>query len=127
MSKPKPRRKHPGSRVAPAESVPSDQLARPGEPGYWYDTEKYVGIRVACRACRDPRRVALLALSTLPDDDGVPWFEGDVDPGPPGTSIALRCREGHHIRLRYDWFLPLLERMKSEVGPHGRRVVSETL
>jgi hypothetical protein len=127
VSKPKPRRKAPGSSATPAPDFPRDMLAKPGEPGYWFQAEEYVGIRVSCRACGDPRRVGLLALYTFPEDDGTPWFEGRVSPGPEGTSVTLLCREGHHIRLRYDQFLPLLERMRDEVGPRGRRVVSEAL
>lgn len=126
MSKPKPRRKHPDSNAMPAPDVPRSELAKPGEPGYWFPTEQYVGIRVTCRTCGDGRRVGLVALFTFPEDDGEPWFEGEsVDPGGSTTLLVLRCRRGHSVSLPLDEVTERLESMKSAAGPNGRRVVTE--
>jgi hypothetical protein len=128
MSKPKPRRKLPRSNFKPAPNVPRDRLAKPGEPGYWFKGEQYVGIRVTCRTCGDNRRMGLLALSTFPEDDGEIWFTGQgVEPARFNTSIVLRCRGGHNVPLRLDKITSLLRRMKDETGPSGRRVVSKAL
>ncbi|MCP3422737.1 hypothetical protein [Nocardioides pinisoli] len=93
-------------------------------------SEQYVGIRVTCRACgsSENRRLGTIGLYTFEGDDGEPWFEGPgVEPGGFNTSTVLRCRKGHNVPLRHDKLVPILERMKDEAGPGGRRVVTEAL
>ena len=103
-------------------------MSRRQSTGKLPEAAQFVGLRVVCRSCGDNRHMGTLGLSTIPGDDGEPWFKGPgVEPAGWHSSLTLRCDDGHNVPLRIDRLWPLLRRMHDEAGPRGRRVETVAL